>query len=1416
MKKRIGTLLKKIRSNRRSYVQRAKKLRLEGLEARQLLAADLGINVDPLAYHNSIAPNDVNRDSIVSPVDAILIVNHLNNNEDATLPAVDGLAKTALLDTNADGFVTPHDALNVINSLNAEGETTPTAIFTHELTDLDGNPLPLVDGRPTVAVGQLFQLNTSIQDNRPVFTAEGILSAYLDINFDNVDAFDIAGGEIQSLSYFTDQLDLTSSDNTFQLTFDGQTTSPINILQQRDSVAASIQTALEGLSNVGSGNVTVVVDAAARSDDEANGIARETYEIRFGRNLLNQDLPLIAIDASGIDVVTDGTFVRDIVEVVPGGAQTGERQSLEFFIDQLDATAASSSFTLTLEGQTTGPINLTSGGALLSETDMAAAIEAALEGLALVRPEDVIVSLNPAQTDTDRYSFFVDFSERFAGIDLAQMTLDSTNVVLDSATGTFNSTIAEVTAGDSNSARSITFAELYNIARRGEVTLAGFNDIGATTRPPVSSPADILPLFSIPMVATAPGTINFMPTEGGNPPSTDILTRMNSEIVEVPVSMVDFGGNFVLDVIEDPTAPVAVNDMVSTNEDTALTLGANILANDQANDATREPLSIVSISTVAGTTVGTLAGTTYTPPADFNGTDVLTYVIQDNTGLTSNTGTITITVDPVNDPPVAVNDTPSVDEDSADNTLDLLANDSAGPENETEAIIIVALGATNNGGVATINAGGGSVNYTPAAGFIGTDTFTYTIEDAGGLQSTATVNVDVAPAVVPSARPDSDTTSEGSAIVFDVLNNDRVNAGAMATLISAANGTNGTVVILDNGTPTDLTDDTIEYTPNADFNGTDTFTYIMNDTAGIGVDSEGTVTINVTNVNDPPILGNDSASGTEDTPVTIAISTLLANDSPGAGEGAGTQNPQTLTLTSVAPSSSVQIVGDNVVYTPAQDANGTFEFTYTATDSDVSNPLSATATVTITIAAVNDDPIAVADTESTSEDNALTIADSTLIGNDLPGPATATDETDQTLSLTSVSSSSSAGGTVSLSGGNVTYTPPTDFNGSDTFTYVVTDSEGGSATGTVTINVSPVNDAPILVADAAQTAFKDFPKTIPFSDILGNDQPGPANESSQTLTIVSASATNGTVVINATDETLTYTPSAGYTGPDTISYTVQDSGSGTAPNVNQASSSLDLTVEEFLPSDISGTVWVDENDNGVIDPLERGLGAVMVTLTGTSLGQTIPAQTQMTLLDGTYSFDNLGPGSYVVSFGSASYLPDGHDVAGTLGDTDGIANNNQFGIDLAEPGGFDASGYNFAVEGLEYPTLREISRLAAPYIVKDTSLAVNGAYFALGPNNVLQWTARLEGFDSSVFTEAVVTDQNELLLTRVDASQNVFTATLVEGDFVQLKQADGSSLVRVLGASSRFNWTQVDRATPPFSTTGYLDAVDDIFAQEGW
>ncbi|MEM7313045.1 MAG: Ig-like domain-containing protein, partial [Planctomycetota bacterium] len=127
---------------------------------------------------------------------------------------------------------------------------------------------------------------------------------------------------------------------------------------------------------------------------------------------------------------------------------------------------------------------------------------------------------------------------------------------------------------------------------------------------------------------------------------------------------------------------------------------------------------------------------------------------------------------------------------------------------------------------------------------------------------------------------------------------------------------------------------------------------------------------------------NDTADGTEDNAVTIAISSLLSNDSPGAGEDASAQIPQTLTLTSVAAldssQGSVAISGSNVVYTPAQDFNGDFAFTYTAEDNGTP-VLSGTATVTVTMAPVNDAPIAGSDTATGTEDQTSTIEVATLL-----------------------------------------------------------------------------------------------------------------------------------------------------------------------------------------------------------------------------------------------------------------------------------------------------------------------------------------------------------------------------------------------------------------------------------------------------
>lgn len=909
-------------------------------------------------------------------------------------------------------------------------------------------------------------------------------------------------------------------------------------------------------------------------------------------------------------------------------------------------------------------------------------------------------------------------------------------------------------------------------------------------------PAGELPFYSVVFSALTPGQVTFSPNGPDRPGSENLLY---GDQTVIPNNMIDFGSAFNFTIVSDPTAPSAVNDTLSTPEDTALTLTqANIVDTNDTSPATPpRALTLVSVSTIPGTTQGTVNGFTYTPPANFFGQDRVTYTIQDSTGLQAS-ATVTINVTAVNDAPVAVNDARTADEDSTDNLLTgLLANDNSGP-GENDTLTITALGTPSNGGTVSIAAGGQSVNYTPATGFIGTETFTYTISD-GGLTATATVTVEVEPATLPRARTDRPTfveDSENNAI--DVLLNDSANEGATKLLVSFNQPANGTVTLDDGGTPADASDDSLIYTPNANFNGEDTFTYVMNDDVAGSIASTGTVVVTVTDINDPVILANDTATATEDTVATIAVSTLLANDSPGVGETAS----QTLTITSVTAvgaGGTVALNGSNIVYTPAANFNGPFTFTYNASDNGT--PVSSgTATVVVSVAAVNDNPVAGADTVSTNEDTLLPITAASLTANDNAGP-----NESQPLSITGVSATSSQGGTVALSGTTINYAPAANFNGTDTFTYTLSDGAGGTATGTVTVNVASINDAPVATADSV-TAFKDNAATIQVATLLANDSRGPADEAGQILTITAVTATantNGTVRLN-TDGTITYTPDADFTGPASFQYTLMDSGSGVAPNVNTSTGTVNVSVEEFLPSTIAGRAWIDETNDGVIDAAERFLGGVHVTLTGTSLGQTIQPQTLMTLADGSYSFDGLGPGSYTVSYAALEYMvPDSHVPS-------------SYTIDIVEPGGVTDADNNFGVLGIDASYGRILAQLASSYIIRNTSYAYNGAYFAIGADNTLMWATHLDGFEGALFSEAVLSG-NQLLLTVVDASQDVYTARLNPGQYIKIDGDNGDSLVRVLGDQSRFSWRQIDLSSPPVETAPkYLDAVDAIFAQEGW
>ena len=477
---------------------------------------------------------------------------------------------------------------------------------------------------------------------------------------------------------------------------------------------------------------------------------------------------------------------------------------------------------------------------------------------------------------------------------------------------------------------------------------------------------------------------------------------------------------------------------LTTDEDTPLT-GINVLGND--SDIDGDPLTVTSATSPDGTVTINPDGTLdFAPNPDFNGPTTIQYTIDDGNGGTD-TATVTINVAPVNDAPVAEDDTGSTQEDVpvTFTAAELLANDS---DIDEDTLTITGVGPSTNG-TAVLN-GDGSVTFTPDLDFTGTASFDYTVEDGNGGVDTATVTVNIpsandAPIAVDDGplSTDEDTPLTG----INVLGNDSDADGDPLTVTSATSP-DGTVTINPDGT--------LDFTPDADFNGPTTIQYTIND--GNGGTDTATVTINVTPVNDAPVAEVDTGSTQEDVPVTFTAAELLANDSDIDGDA--------LTITGVGPSTNGTAVlnGDgSVTFTPTADFSGTASFVYTVEDG---NGGTDTATVTITIPAVNDAPIAVDDGPlSTDEDTPLTGIN--VLGND-------SDVDGDPLTVTSATSPD---GTVTINpDGTLDFTPDADFNGPTTIQYTIDDGNGGTDTATVTIDVAPVNDAPVAIDDSAVTS----------------------------------------------------------------------------------------------------------------------------------------------------------------------------------------------------------------------------------------------------------------------------------------------------------------------------------------------------------
>ncbi|MEP3391334.1 MAG: cadherin-like domain-containing protein [Litoreibacter sp.] len=547
--------------------------------------------------------------------------------------------------------------------------------------------------------------------------------------------------------------------------------------------------------------------------------------------------------------------------------------------------------------------------------------------------------------------------------------------------------------------------------------------------------------------------------------------------------------------------PDAVDDTATGTEDESVTI--DVLAND--TDPENDDLTVIDATSPNGEVEINADGTiTFTPAENFNGDTTITYTIEDEAGNTD-TATVELTVEAVNDAPDAVNDSDVTDEDTPI-TVDLLANDT---DVDGDTLTVTNATVPANQGTLVDN-GDGTVTFTPAENFNGTATINYDITDGNGGRDWATHTIEVgAINDGPDAVNDADVTDEDTPITVDLLANDTDLDGDTLTVTGATVPENqGTLV--DNG------DGTVTFIPAENFNGEVTISYAITD--GNGGTDTAIHTVTVLPVNDAPVAVDDIAETFEDEAVVID---LIGNDTDVDGD------PLNIGTVSVpAEQGTVVDNGDGTVtFTPAPNYTGPAEITYTVQDGQGGED-SGEAVVNVEVIGVNDGPQAVDDAVTTDEDTPVTID---VLDNDF-------DTEGDDLSITTATVPADQG-MVEVVDGELVFTPAENFNGEATITYGITDGNGGADIGEVIVTVTPVNDDPVAVDDL-ETTDEDQPITI---DLISNDTDVDGDDLS--VGSVTVPAEQGTVVDNG-DGTVTFTPAPNFNGPATITYTVVDGNGG--------------------------------------------------------------------------------------------------------------------------------------------------------------------------------------------------------------------------------------------------------------------------------
>ncbi len=584
---------------------------------------------------------------------------------------------------------------------------------------------------------------------------------------------------------------------------------------------------------------------------------------------------------------------------------------------------------------------------------------AAPYNLSLYADEIVTLNMNAFFTDPDgdelTYAFTdIPDSASFAGISLAGSEL--------TVEGSAQSTAITISASDGEDGHIAVTKQFYITILNSEPTGITLSNLSIAENTALSTLVGVLSTTDI----DADDTYTYSLVEGTGSEDNGSFGIVGNNLItesvfdyELPktsyslrVRATDQDGLFTdqiftISVTDVNDAPAAIGESYDIAEDTVLS-GINVLDNDTDDES--DMLTAVKLSDPAnGSLIFNEDGTfTYTPNPNSYGAVSFDYKVYDGSSY-SETVTVSINVSPVNDAPIAVGNTYTTNEDE---TLTVLVEDGIALfdndyDPEGSPIFAELMGNVSNGLLMLYS--DGSFTYTPALNFFGTDSFTYRVTDGELNSSIVTVTIDVIEVNhAPIAMGESYTTAEDTIQILNVLDNDADVDGDVLTAIKTSDPANGTVVY-------NSVDGTFTYTPDANFYGTDQFTYKVND--GLLDSNIVTVTINVTGVNDVPVVSNIIPDQTvhKDSVLSFVVPSNTFTDVETANLNYGDPNP-TLSNGAALPSwLSFDPATRTFSGTPANSDVGAIIVRVSATDGQHSVPTE------FTIHVVNDAPVALYD-----------------------------------------------------------------------------------------------------------------------------------------------------------------------------------------------------------------------------------------------------------------------------------------------------------------------------------------------------------------------------------------------------------------------------------------------------------------------